>query len=225
MESPVIADDSIRAIVTARSDSLFASPVTKAEISTALNHVRMIKSQIVNYSSQIETYESEYRVFQIQWHKILANSMACIVMFLIGAPLGAIIKRGGLGVPVLASIIFFIFYYIMSMMGDKWARQGAISVPMGIWMADTILFVIGLLFLRQARVDARLFEADFYRVVWDKLKVWLTSKKQISKPVTWICFLSGSGILLRSKIEEKKLFFTDVSEFRKKARAVQRTRN
>lgn len=184
MESPVIADDSIRAIVTARSDSLFASPVTKAEISTALNHVRMIKSQIVNYSSQIETYESEYRVFQIQWHKILANSMACIVMFLIGAPLGAIIKRGGLGVPVLASIIFFIFYYIMSMMGDKWARQGAISVPMGIWMADTILFVIGLLFLRQARVDARLFEADFYRVVWDKLKVWLTSKKQISKPVT-----------------------------------------
>ncbi|MCB0492030.1 MAG: LptF/LptG family permease [Cyclobacteriaceae bacterium] len=183
MESPVITNDSIKAIVMAKSDSLFGSPPTKVEISTALNHVRMIKSQIVNYSSQIETFESEYRVFQVQWHKILANSLACIAMFLIGAPLGAIIKRGGLGVPVLASIIFFIFYYIMSMMGDKWARQGVISVPVGIWMADIILFVIGLLFLRQARVDARLFEADFYRVVWDKLKAWLRDKKQLSKPV------------------------------------------
>jgi lipopolysaccharide export system permease protein len=183
MESPVIINDSIKAIVMAKSDSLFGAPPTKVEISTALNHARMIKSQIVNYSSQIETFKSEYRVFQVQWHKILANSLACIAMFLIGAPLGAIIKRGGLGVPVLASIIFFIFYYIMSMMGDKWARQGVISVPVGIWMADVILFVIGLLFLRQARVDARLFEADFYSVVWDKLKAWLRGKKQLSKPV------------------------------------------
>ncbi|MGB4972489.1 MAG: LptF/LptG family permease [Cyclobacteriaceae bacterium] len=183
MEQPVIANDSIRAIVTAKSDSLFGSPATKVEISTALNHARMIKSQIVNYSSQIDTYENEYRVFQVQWHKILANSLACIAMFLIGAPLGAIIKRGGLGVPVLASIIFFIFFYIMSMMGDKWAKQGVISVPIGIWMADVILFVIGLLFLRQARADARLFESDFYSVVWDKLKAWFRSKKQLSKPV------------------------------------------
>lgn len=183
MQQPVIENDSVRAVLAARSDSLFGLPPTKVEISTALNHARMLKSQIVNYSSQIDTYESEYRVFQVQWHKILANSLACIAMFLIGAPLGAIIKRGGLGVPVLASILFFIFYYIMSMMGDKWARQGVISVPMGIWMADAILFIIGLLFLRQARVDARLFEADFYSVVWDKLKAWLRGKKQLSKPV------------------------------------------
>ncbi|MEP2669226.1 MAG: LptF/LptG family permease [Cyclobacteriaceae bacterium] len=182
MALPVVENDSLKAVLKAKSDSLFGLPPTKVEITTALNHARMIKSQIVNYSSQIDTYENEYRIFQVQWHKILANSLACIAMFLIGAPLGAIIKRGGLGVPVLASILFFIFFYIMSMMGDKWARQGVISVPVGIWMADAILFVIGLLFLRQARVDARLFEADFYSVVWDKLKAWLRGKKQLSKP-------------------------------------------
>ncbi|MBX2943895.1 MAG: LptF/LptG family permease [Cyclobacteriaceae bacterium] len=180
---PIVVNDSIKAILLARSDSLFKLPPSKEEITSALNYARMVKSQIVNYTSQIDTYSSEYKVFQVQWHKILANSLACIVMFLIGAPLGAIIKRGGLGVPVLASIIFFIFYYILSMMGDKWARQGAISVPVGIWMADAILFVIGLLFLRQARVDARLFEADFYRVALDKFKTWLQSKKLLSKPL------------------------------------------
>lgn len=180
--APVI-NDSIKAILLARADSLFSSPATKAEITSALNYARMVKSQIVNYNNQIDTYGNDYRVFQIQWHKILANSLACIAMFLIGAPLGAIIKRGGLGVPVLASILFFIFYYILSMMGDKWARQDAIPVPVGIWMADVILFVIGLLFLRQARMDARLFEADFYRVAWDKLKIWVRSKKPLSRPI------------------------------------------
>ena len=138
---------------------------------------------MANYANQMENYQNEFRVFQIQWHKILANSLACIAMFLIGAPLGAIIKRGGLGVPVLASITFFIVYYIISMMGDKWARQATVPVPAGIWAADLILLVIGLLFLRQARVDARLFDADFYNVMWDKAKMWLRRKKLISQEI------------------------------------------
>lgn len=91
-------------------------------------------------------------------------------MFLIGAPLGSIIKKGGLGVPVLVSILFFILYYVLDLLGTKWARQYTISVHTGVWMANVILFGIGLIFLRQARVDARLFDADFYNVALDKLK-------------------------------------------------------
>ena len=138
---------------------------------------------MMNYDSQINNYDTEFKVFQVQWHKILSNSLACIVMFLIGAPLGAIIKRGGLGVPVLASILFFIIFYLLSMMGDKWSRQGTIPVPVGIWAADALLFVVGLIFLRQARLDARLFEADFYNVAWDKFKNWLRSKNLIPKEI------------------------------------------
>lgn len=175
--------DSIKTVIKAKSDSIFAAPPTKTEIAAALNYIRSIKSQMVNYENQINNYDSEFKIYQVQWHKILSNSLACIVMFLIGAPLGAIIKRGGLGVPVLASILFFIVFYILSMMGDKWSRQGIIPVPAGIWAADAILFVIGLIFLRQARLDARLFEADFYNVVWDKLKMWLRSKKLLSEEI------------------------------------------
>ncbi|HEY5691728.1 MAG TPA: LptF/LptG family permease, partial [Cyclobacteriaceae bacterium] len=175
--------DSVKAVIKAKSDSIFAAPPNKTEIAAALNYIRSIKSQMVNYENQINNYDSEFKIYQVQWHKILSNSLACIVMFLIGAPLGAIIKRGGLGVPVLASILFFIVFYILSMMGDKWSRQGIIPVPAGIWAADAILFVIGLIFLRQARLDARLFEADFYNVVWDKLKMWLRSKKLLSEEI------------------------------------------
>ncbi|MFN8689931.1 MAG: LptF/LptG family permease, partial [Cyclobacteriaceae bacterium] len=114
--------------------------------------------------------DQEYLMFQIQWHKILSSSVACFVMFLIGAPLGAIIKKGGLGIPVIVSIFFFIIYYVMGITGEKWAKQHLVSVPVGVWMANVILLIIGLLFLRQARVDARLFDSDFYLVVWDILK-------------------------------------------------------
>lgn len=151
-------------------DSLLKLESTKQEIGETLVTLRSIKSQILNSSEVLKNQKYEFNIFRIQWHKILANSAACLVMFLIGAPLGAIIKRGGLGIPVLVSILFFIFFYVMSLLGEKWAKQDVIIVPIGIWAADFVLLMFGLLFLRQARVDARLFESDFYRVMLDKFK-------------------------------------------------------
>lgn len=162
------------------SDSVYQQPFNSAEITSALNRARMAKGQLQNFNSNIESYRYEYRVFEIQWHKILANSIACIAMFLIGAPLGAIIKKGGLGVPVIASILFFIVFYVLSLMGEKWARAETTSMLFGMWMPNAVLFAFGFIFLRQARADARLFDADFYSVVIDKLKkrlpVWLKPK-------------------------------------------------
>lgn len=147
------------------------------EVQGATNMARQIKSQLENTTSSAELYDKELAVFEIQWHKIIASSMACIAMFLIGAPLGAIIKRGGLGVPFLVSILFFIVYYLFSMQGEKLAKQGAVDPAVGVWAADLILFVIGLFFLRQARVDARLFEADFYRVVYERFRRAFAARK------------------------------------------------
>ena len=108
---------------------------------------------------------------------MITQAIACITMFLIGAPLGAIIKRGGLGVPVIISILFFIIFYVTTITGEKWIKQGSIEVYKGVWMANAILFPIGLFFLRQARADARLFDADFYLVVMSKLKNWYKPNK------------------------------------------------
>jgi len=152
------------------SDSIFKTEPISSETNFALGKARMVKSQLQNSNAQIENYKSEYRIFQIQWHKIIANSIACLAMFLIGAPLGAIIKKGGLGVPVIASIFFFIVFYVLSLMGEKWARAETLPMIVGMWMPCAILFTIGLIFLRQARADARLFDADFYNVVFDKIK-------------------------------------------------------
>jgi lipopolysaccharide export system permease protein len=162
----------------AKIDSIYNLTPSRDVLQGAANTARQIKSMVSNSNSSLDTYEKELLTFKIQWHKIIASSLACIAMFLIGAPLGAIIKKGGLGVPFLVSILFFIIYYVVTMQGEKVAKSGTIPVWAGVWIADVILFVVGLLFLRQARIDARLFESDFYAVVIEKVKRWYAERKQ-----------------------------------------------
>jgi lipopolysaccharide export system permease protein len=169
-------------LLMAKVDSLYAVPPDRDMVQGATNMARQVKSQILNSNAAIENYQREKIVFEIQWHKILASSFMCIAMFLIGAPLGAIIKRGGLGVPFLISILFFIVYYLLNMQGEKLAKQGLISPMTGIWAADVILLFVGILFLRQARIDARLFDADAYLVAFDRMKQWFFNRRFSSKP-------------------------------------------
>lgn len=157
------------------SDSL-----SETQINTALSLARQTKMKIMGTKTQIERMEREKDIFAIQYHKILSNAIACVIMFLIGAPLGAIIKRGGLGIPVLVSIIFFIIFYVISMQGEKWAKADIIDPLWGIWAANLVLLPIGLLFLRQARNDVRLFEADFYNVLIDRFKQWRKKNKMMT---------------------------------------------
>jgi lipopolysaccharide export system permease protein len=177
---PVYVPDSV---IIAKIDSLSVAEPTREIIQNANNMARQVKSQLLNINNQEDTFKAELRVYEIQWHKIFASSLACIAMFLIGAPLGAIIKRGGLGMPFLVSILFFIIYYVLTMQGEKLAKQPSFNIAAGIYAADFILFIIGLVFLRQARIDARLFETDFYSVMLDRFKKWRKGRqKLISRP-------------------------------------------
>jgi len=167
--APIPIDRSYSPRNKQKSDSIFQAPYTESELANALSRVRTVKAQLLTSNSNIAAHENDKRIFYIQWHKIMAQAIACIAMFLIGAPLGAIIKKGGLGVPVLMSILFFILFYVLSLMGEKWAKQSVLSVEIGMWLANATLFIIGFMFLRQARADARLFDSDFYSVIWDRL--------------------------------------------------------
>lgn len=151
------------------------------KLKTAVATTRQIKSKLTAQNNRKERLQKEFYTFNIQWHKMLANAIACISMFLIGAPLGAIIKRGGLGFPVIISVLFFIIYYVISIGGEKYAKSGLVSVEVGVWAANAILLPIGLVFLRQAKNDARLFEADFYKVLISRFNNWLISFRSSKK--------------------------------------------
>ncbi|WP_373497634.1 LptF/LptG family permease [Aquiflexum sp.] len=136
-----------------------------------MNNARTIKNNFNTKLSQIDNLEREYRRFEIAWYQKYTTAFACIVMFMIGAPLGAIIKKGGLGMPVLMSIIFFIIYYMLTITGEKWAKEGLTDPLFGTWFSILVLIPIGMFFLKQARKDARLFEPDTYTEFFKSLKI------------------------------------------------------
>lgn len=139
-------------------------------ITMALNNSRNLKNTFDQKKLRIDLHEREFRRYQIAWYQKYTQAFACFVMFMIGAPLGAIIKKGGLGMPVLISIIFFIVYYMLTISGEKWAKEGLVDPLFGTWFSNLCLIPFGLFFLKQARKDARLFEPDFYTQIWQRLQ-------------------------------------------------------
>ncbi len=138
-------------------------------VSKALNQSRTIKNTLQINVQKLRRLESEIHKNTYESYKKVTQALSCLIMFLIGAPLGAIIKRGGLGVPVLISVCFFIAFYVVTEMSRKWAEELVMSAEMAVWLPNLVLLPFGIIFLIQARLDARLLEGDFYRVLFDQL--------------------------------------------------------
>ena len=90
-------------------------------------------------------------------------------MFIIGAPLGSLIKRGGIGFPVIISIGFYIVYYVLNILGIKWAREDIISPALAAWLSNLVLLPIGLFFLHHSRKDSRIFDTNLIELIKSKI--------------------------------------------------------
>ena len=100
--------------------------------------------------------------FKVEWHKKMALPVSIMIFFLIGAPLGAIIRKGGLGMPVVVSVGFFVIYYIITITGEKMAREGSWNSFIGMWIATFILLPISVYLTYKATNDSNLFNAEWY---------------------------------------------------------------
>jgi lipopolysaccharide export system permease protein len=110
------------------------------------------------------------RKYAVALHQKFTLSVACILLFLIGAPLGAIIRKGGLGLPIVVAVAFFVFYHIMSITGEKLAITGTLPPAAGMWLATALLLPIAFFIIRAARNDSQLFSKDFYLRIFDYFK-------------------------------------------------------
>jgi lipopolysaccharide export system permease protein len=153
-------------------------PAEKEQVlASALNQAQNIKS----YAQSNKTYVYEkgkawYR-YDLEMHHKYTQAVSCFVMFLLGAPLGAIIKKGGFGIPVLVSVLFFILSYVLTLQGDKWAKDGLVWVPIGAWFSNTLLVFVGMYFADRALKDSRLFDKDIYIIWWERMKTKWQQRK------------------------------------------------
>ena len=109
-----------------------------------------------------EDYLSDIRRHQMELNRKYTLSVACLIFLFIGAPLGAIIRKGGLGMPVVISVFLFIFYYIIDTFGVKMAKQGIWSVWQGMWLSSVVLFPLGAFLTHKAINDSVIFNPDTY---------------------------------------------------------------
>ncbi|WP_051295784.1 LptF/LptG family permease [Eisenibacter elegans] len=149
----------------------------KQLLEQAYNEARNLQSLVNTRQMMYHNTHRDKNSFTIEKWRKFTQAFACFTMFLIGAPLGSIIKKGGLGVPILISILFFVLLYIMTMTGEKWAKEDVVPVLVGMWMPHLLMLGVGLFFLRQARNDSRLLEADAYYVLFNRIKGYFVRQK------------------------------------------------
>lgn len=145
-------------------------------VETASNIARSAKAYAESISN--DYYADYYSMlkYDVEWHRKFTLSIACIVLFFIGAPLGAIIRKGGLGMPVVISVIFFITFHVLSITGEKLAKEGSLPTYEGMWMATLILLPVGIFLTYKATADSTLFDTNVY-FGWIK-KLFNRFKKQ-----------------------------------------------
>ena len=138
-------------------------------IMNAANEVRSVQDLVKNRATFYKEADKSVRRFDVEYQKKFTLSAACIALFLIGAPLGAIIRKGGLGMPVVVSVIFFLVYYIISTIGEKSVKDGDASPFVGMWIAILILPPIGIFLSYKAANDSVLFDMEAYKLFFNKL--------------------------------------------------------
>lgn len=146
-------------------DSLFQEPnpgFAKSYIQQALAKARRQKQEYVYRSLALAEQAKLMRRHDIEMQKKFTLSFACIIFFFIGAPLGAIIKKGGLGTPLIISVLLFIVYFIIDNAGYKMARDGKTDVWIGIWLSSFVLLPLGVFFTYKAVGDSAVFNFDAY---------------------------------------------------------------
>ena len=164
-------------------DSLYevASLTQKQKvISSAVSRAENVANDLGFKKFTMENNDYSIRKHKTEWHKKITISLSCLLFFFIGAPLGGIIRKGGLGMPVIVSVLVFIIYYIIDNTGYKMARDGKWIVWMGMWTSSAVLAPLGIFLTYKSNKDSVVLNADAY-INWFKKIVGIRSVRHIFK--------------------------------------------
>ena len=142
----------------------------KQAYENAAANARQVESTLNNYTIDAYEYTFILRRTDIEILKKFSVALACLILFLIGAPLGALIRKGGLGTSAIVSVLFFLLYYVIDITGNKLARDGAVTALIGCFISTLVLLPIGIFLCWKAVQDAPLFGGDTFLSEWRKIK-------------------------------------------------------
>jgi len=181
-KNPIIAYMDQPETIPQRRDAVF-TPVTIFDtlnisskpmiIQRALENMRETGNFITSSSESMKINIRQVKQYEKDWHKKLTLPFACLIFFFIGAPLGAIIRKGGLGTPSVISIFFFVVWYVISLSAEKLVEEGLVSAIPGMWASSYILLPVGIFLTYKASTDSVLMNVDTYLQFLRKIKEYI----------------------------------------------------
>jgi len=165
-----------------RFDQLIPDSLASIIQQRAQNRIAAAATSNETLRLEYEREERELRRHKMEWHRKISLSLACLVLFIIGAPLGSIIRKGGLGNSMIFAIIFFMLFYFTSNSGEKFAKEGEWIPVVGMWFSTFILIPIGIFLTYKAVHDSQLFNKEYYGRLLRKLR--LKSEKKSANQIT-----------------------------------------
>ncbi len=137
-------------------------------LDVALRNAQNRKESILFAKKEAVNQELLINNHKIVWNQKFRLSLACLIFFFIGAPLGAIIRKGGLGFPVVVSVLFFVFYHVVTMIGEKAAKTGEWNIFWGMWLSTILILPMGLFLTYKATTDAPLLDSESWKRFFER---------------------------------------------------------
>ena len=134
---------------------------------TTLNE---IKNNLQFSTGELEAKEKDIRFHKIEYHRKFSLSLSCLILFFIGAPLGSIIRKGGLGMPLVVAIIFFLIFHLLNMFGEKFVKESIAAPHIGMWLSVFVLVPVGAFLTYKAMHDSQLFSKEFYYRIFNHIR-------------------------------------------------------
>ena len=159
--------------VAASFDELIPDSARSSVFQRAKTVAASVQTSLLTTFTLLKDKERSLRRHKNEWHRKIVLSSACLMLFLIGAPLGSIIRRGGLGTPLIGAIVFFMVFYFSSTMGEKMSKEGTLTPFTGMWLAGFVLVPIGIFLTYKAMRDSQLFNKEWYTRLSRKLKAMM----------------------------------------------------
>ena len=177
---PILADsiwkkNTAALVKTDSLDKLLPDSARYNVYESAINSASFMRNSIQNNEAEITNKKSDIKFHKLEWHRKFSLSLACLVLFFIGAPLGSIIRKGGLGMPLVVAIIFFLIFHLLNMFGEKFVKEEIATPFWGMWMAVFVLTPIGIFLTYKAMHDSQLFSKEFYYRSFKKIRLFLST--------------------------------------------------
>lgn len=157
--------DSVKSYYQQIPDSALASSYSRF-----VEKLNLVKSSMDLIHEEYRFKNEQRTVYNVEWHKKFSLPFACLVLFMIGAPLGSIIRKGGLGMPLVIAVIFFLIYHLLNMFGEKLARSETLIPFVGVWLPSLVLLPVGFYLTYKAMHDSQIFNKESYFRLFRKLK-------------------------------------------------------